>query len=70
MVITSGRVLAECRARRSIVEARQRLAASMTDEGPLAMGDDTAHLQTLDWVLKRLAAPYVDHPDYRWEWRP
>jgi hypothetical protein len=42
------RVLAECRAKRQVLEA---------------CGDD-------EQVLRCLALPYADHPDYREEWRP
>jgi hypothetical protein len=46
------RVLAECRAKRQVVEGV------------------TADEATRDLVLRTLALPYADHPDYREEWRP
>ena len=48
-----ARVIAECRAKRRVVEARE--------------GVDAA---THDLVLRTLALPYADHPEYREEWRP
>ncbi len=47
------RVLAECRAKRALVEG-------VGGVDPLAY----------DLVLRSLALPYADHPDYREEWRP
>lgn len=64
-----ARVLAECSAKRLIVETRNKLEAQMAADDPLGMGDD-AQLYTLDWVLQRLAVPYADHREYRQEWAP
>ncbi len=50
------RVLAECDAKRLIVEG-------MRPYGPI---DDV----NADEVLGLLALPYADHPDYREEWKP
>ena len=50
----SARVLARCAADRRIVELRT--------PGPHLTGDED--------VLRLLALPYADHPDYREEWRP
>lgn len=52
-----GRVLAECEAKRRIVERY----AHLHDHG------DSGDAQ---WVLPLLALAYADHPDYREEWRP
>ena len=52
------RVLAECEAKRRIVE--WWMAGRDGDES----GYDTHRL------LTALALPYADHPDYRQEWRP
>jgi len=52
--VDPARVLAECEAKRRIVEWCQ------TDEGGF-------HWST---VLEPLAAIYADHPDYRDDWRP
>jgi hypothetical protein len=51
-----ARVLAECKAKRAIVEG-------MAPFGPI---DDIAAPE----ILGILAEPYADHPDYREEWRP
>ena len=51
-----ARVLAECKAKRRIV-----------------LGSPPMHLHdgpSESWVLRELALPYADHPDYREEWRP
>ena len=48
-----SRVLAECRAKRHLVEAAGRA------------GDDA----TRDAVLRSLASAYADHPDHLEEWR-
>ena len=54
--INPARVLAECEAKRRIVEHCDfdHLARSPGDP----------------YVLRLLALPYADHPDYREEWRP
>jgi hypothetical protein len=51
------RVLAECEAKRRIVEV-----ARFADEGPAGWGYRS--------ILRLLALPYADHPDYSPEWRP
>ena len=60
----AARVLAECQAKRAIV-------------GMLAVGWPQADDRyTLGWqdavtiTLRKLAATYSDHPDYRQEWKP
>jgi hypothetical protein len=53
-----ARVLAECEAKRRIVEVDWR--ADDSGEATLVQQD----------VLRLLALPYADHPDYRPEWRP
>ena len=62
--IDPARVLAECDAKRRIVEMQ-------------ATNDEDRHLpgfhykaQMIERVLHALALPYADHPDYREEWRP
>lgn len=50
-----ARVLAECEAKRRIVEVAERFG---TWEGGMA-----------DVTLRYLALPYADHPDYRDEWK-
>lgn len=50
------RVLAECKAKRRIVEYRDEVEPWITSD--------------MDVVLGYLAVPYAEHPDYREEWRP
>lgn len=71
----SARVLAECEAKRRIVEwcsERNRIWAGTLADDPT---DPTKHIPG-DYVhkedapvLRLLALPYADHPDYRQEWR-
>lgn len=56
-----ARVLAECEARRRIVEAFERAEAN---------GVDSEMGYGLVVALELLALPYADHPDYREEWKP
>lgn len=62
-----SRVLAECDAKRKIVEHAQTIAAEVREDGSnvLLYGQHLA-LQT---VLKQLALPYADRPGYRQEWQ-
>jgi hypothetical protein len=53
----TARVLAECEAKRRIVEACADVLAYDAE----ALPQD---------VLRLLALPYADHPDYRQEWKP
>ena len=57
-----ARVLAECEAKRRIVEQARNYSPELEhgDNGEWAF----------DTVLLALALPYADHPDYREEWRP
>jgi len=57
-----ARVLAECEAKRRIVETVVDME-SVEDERP-------QQVVTLRWVCQILALPYADHADYREEWRP
>jgi hypothetical protein len=54
---TPGRVLAECEAKRRIIERVSEVKW-------------TGSYAVRDVVLEILALPYADHPDYRPEWRP
>lgn len=56
-----ARVLAECEAKRSLINIH-----------PEAVGQDLSAgaAWAYDEMLRRLALPYADHPDYRQEWRP
>ena len=57
------RALAECEAKRRIVEECQRILGVKWWEYEDAPG-------LADSVLSSLALPYAGHPDYRDEWRP
>ncbi len=56
VLFNPARVLAECEAKRRIVDQL----------GDAAWSSDAVR----DHVLGNLALPYVDHEDYRDEWRP
>ncbi|MGZ4524215.1 MAG: DUF6221 family protein, partial [Mycobacteriaceae bacterium] len=58
-----ARVLAECEAKRRIVE-RYRVCEPNYDEG------NRLETRVLDWTMRLLALPYADHPDYDPAWRP
>lgn len=68
VIASRARVLAECDAKRRIVEESTKEAwvieqghrTEWTEGGQAARGT----------VLRFLALPYADHPDYREEWRP
>jgi uncharacterized protein DUF6221 len=61
-----SRILAECDAKRRIVEHVQGVANNAGDPPSI----EPASLPMLTHVLRLLALPYSDHPDYREEWRP
>lgn len=62
-----ARVLAECEAKRRIVEYAQEWRAAFNAD---RVGFDRMDaLLTSTHMLELLAAPYSDHPDYREEWR-
>ena len=57
-----ARVLAECEAKRRIVEA-------LIDMEPVEE-ERKEQVVTLRWACEMLAHPYADHPDYNPDWRP
>jgi hypothetical protein len=65
--LSPSRALAEIEAKRRIIEqfTMIHLPTEWTDAGP-AVG---AYVK-MQWVLKYLALPYADHPEYREEWKP
>jgi hypothetical protein len=75
---TPTRVLAECEAKRRIVQMSTDLDASCKFDGPPSpdwMTGDTpdgwgAAMGTVEQALTLLALPYADHPDYDETWRP
>lgn len=62
----SARVLAECEAKRRIVEEYQQAAGD--EEMPAEWND--GYVCGQEFVLKLLTLPYADHPDYDEAWRP
>jgi len=62
-----ARVLAECEAKRRIVERYRRHERDVTPHG-VAL-DDSARF-ALEDTVRDLAQTYADHPAYRQEWRP
>lgn len=58
-------VLAECEAKRRIVEEHREQVE--VGEGPDYVG---GVLDGLESAIRALAAVHADHPDYREEWRP
>jgi hypothetical protein len=69
-----ARVLAECKAKRLMVETYERLW-NRAEEIRRAVGNEQSASARLlyagvEMVLPLLALPYADHPDYREEWRP
>ena len=60
------RVLAECDAKRQVVDVYRALAVRRHDVGSIRWHEVSAY----ETVLRQLALPYADHPDYRSEWRP
>jgi hypothetical protein len=58
-----ARVLAECDAKRRIVELCQRLEHKR-------MNDNLWNIDEDEEILAALALPYANHPDYREEWKP
>lgn len=62
-----ARVLAECEAKRRIVERFARLEGRAAKFPNLVNGGEVAVMRL---TVTDLALPYADHPDYRDEWRP
>lgn len=72
-----ARVLAECAAKRRIVEAHQSTSGAYTDETPETAVCCSECGSPLDnpvpWpcpTLRLVALPYASHSDYRKEWAP
>lgn len=63
-----ARVLAECEAKRRIVEAHGPYR--MASLGYCSSCGDVPQVAYPCPTLRALAAIYADHPDYRVEWRP
>jgi hypothetical protein len=74
VIFDPARVLAECEAKRRIVEPWR---AGLTEPDPfsVSLGSEEnwrygIHSQAREAILRLLALPYANHPDYRQEWRP
>jgi hypothetical protein len=69
-----ARVLAECEAKRRIVELHVATERAVATIAPLddVIGDafSQSALAVTTGVLQLLALPYADHPEFREEWRP
>ena len=63
-----ARVLAECAAKRRIVEQITSTSAEIKSAMPGGSGR-LSSMYGLERTLHLLAQPYADHPDYREEWR-
>ncbi|MFF5655170.1 DUF6221 family protein [[Kitasatospora] papulosa] len=64
------RVLREVDAKRRILAEHDEVAAGAASDDWLIRDPSRAVLRILDPVLRTLALPYADHPDYRNSWRP
>jgi hypothetical protein len=69
-----ARVLAECTAKRTIVEAFEELGQFLTRASDSGSEDTAAGVRDmfagLMIAVQAHAGAYADHPDYRPEWRP
>jgi hypothetical protein len=67
---TVPRVLAECQAKRAIVNTLDGIAAAAADTpGILESAICRGMARAMEEAVKMVAAVYGDHPDYREEWR-
>ena len=62
-----ARVLAECEAKRAIVQGWGQFLAGAPEWAEREM---PSVLRMARMTLHALALPYADHPDYRQEWKP
>lgn len=74
LCIDPARALAECEAKRRIVETVQYAQERYAQERDSGYGDGAdmewlTKLETLEPILAYLAQPYADHPDFNPEWR-
>ena len=65
-----ARVLAECEAKRRIVERHRGFGFDEEWAPEGYCGECEGTLSSPCATLRLLALPYADHPDYREEWRP
>lgn len=65
-VTSAGRVLAECEAKRRIIQTMQTAVDQAWQDG-----DARPVIEHIaDRTLRALAAVYADHPEFQEEWRP
>jgi len=70
-IVDPDRVLADCKAKRRIVEQAAEWAALCPPDDWPEGGMEGAPLSDAGrWILRQMSLPYADHPDYRDEWRP
>lgn len=62
-----ARVIAECKARWQVVDQLRALTVRARRSG---RSNPKPEQDTLEWVCRQMTLPYVDHPDFRQEWRP
>ena len=62
-----ARVLAECAAKRAIVDDLSRFLANADAAG--ARSDHPTLMAGIELQLRHLAAPYANHPDYDPAWK-
>ncbi|SFL54659.1 DUF6221 family protein [Geodermatophilus ruber] len=70
VVAPVARVLAECEAKRIVVEQYRAVARVVDSYGGLEQLAIMFVVDALEGALTALALPYAYHPDYREEWRP
>lgn len=68
VVAGPGRVLAEIDAKRRIIALHEQATADTQSSDYLMSGPGRMVLVAFDPVLRLLALPYREHPDYRSEW--
>lgn len=70
LTINPERVLAECAAKRRIIENAERAELHYRSRGDAAAINMAGIVETYRSILRLLALPYTDRPGYRDEWRP
>lgn len=69
--VDPDRALAECEAKRRIVDTVQRMVLDADDPAVgMSMKERFMTGSVARNLLSSLALPYADHPDFREEWRP
>lgn len=63
-------VLAECYAKRRLVEFWSQAYQNPSDANRFAGPDWDRVRANAVWTLRHLALPYANHPDYQTAWRP